>query len=412
MHLDTGNEGQWYAYIIYNVIFAYMIKRRIKELIQQKLLDNPAVVLIGPRQVGKTTLVFNLSAESGALYLDLERPRDLAKISDIETFCELNADRMLILDEIQRTPELFAPLRGIIDQRRRMDKRAGQFLLLGSASIDLLQQSSETLAGRVAYCELYPFDVMEVGDKNQFKLWCRGGFPDSYLAVSDEKSLDWRNNFISTYLERDIPQLGPRIPAETLRRFWTMLAHHQGQTFNSASFARGLDVKGITTSRYLDLMVDLLLVRRLQPWVSNMGRRLVKAPKTYVRDSGLCHALLGIDTQNNLLGHPVAGGSWEGFVIENILSVIPDRANIGYYRTTGGAEIDLVIEIGSELWAIEIKRSSAPKVSRGFHSACEDLQATRKIVVYAGNENFPMAGGIEVTSVLGAMLLFSSKYKA
>ena len=310
-------------------------------------------------------------------------------------------------------PELFAPLRGIIDQRRRTGKRAGQFLLLGSASIELLQQSSETLAGRVAYCELHPFDVTEVAGENRFanhqiNLWCRGGFPDSYLAASDEVSLDWRNNFISTYLERDIPQLGPRIPAETLRRFWTMLAHHQGQTFNAASFARGLDVKGITTSRYLDLMVDLLLVRRLQPWVSNMGRRLVKAPKTYVRDSGLCHALLGIETRNDLLGHPVAGGSWEGFVIENILSVIPDQASFGYYRTTGDAEVDLVIEIGSELWAIEIKRSSAPTVSRGFYSACEDLRPTRMIVVYAGDESFPMARDIEVVSVMDAMSLFAS----
>jgi predicted AAA+ superfamily ATPase len=387
-----------------------MIRRRLKDVLRQKLLDNPAVVLMGPRQVGKTTLVFGMAQKEGALYLDLERPRDLAKIADIEKFCELNADKMLILDEVQRAPGLFAPLRSIIDQRKREGKGTGQFLLLGSASIELLQQSSETLAGRVAYCELHPLDVTEVGVKQHAKLWCRGGFPDSYLASSDEKSLDWRHNFISTYLERDIPQLGPRIPAETLRRFWTMLAHNQGQTFNAASFARGLDVKGVTTSRYLDLMVDLLLVRRLQPWTSNVGRRLVKAPKTYVRDSGLCHALLGIATQNDLLGHPVVGGSWEGFVIENILSVLPKRANYGYYRTSGGAEVDLITEIAGNIWAIEIKRSTAPTVSKGFYSACEDLTPKRKIVVHAGDDSFPMSGDIEALTLTDMMSVTASAF--
>jgi predicted AAA+ superfamily ATPase len=380
-----------------------MIKRRLKGILRQKLLDNPAVVLMGPRQVGKTTLVFEMAQEDRVLYLDLERPRDLAKITDIEKFCELNADKMLILDEVQRAPELFASLRGIIDQRKREGKSTEQFLLLGSASIKLLQQTSETLAGRVAYCELQPLDVTEVSKNQHSTLWCRGGFPDSFLASTDEKSLDWRHNFISTYLERDIPQLGPRIPAETLRRFWTMLAHNQGQTFNAAQFARGLDVKGVTTSRYLDLMVDLLLVRRLPPWTSNVGKRLVKAPKTYIRDSGLCHALLGIETRNELLGHPVVGGSWEGFVIENILGILPKRASCGYYRTSGGAEVDLIIEIAGDIWAIEIKRSTAPTVSKGFYSACDDLAATRKILVHAGDESFPMAGDIEALSLTEAM---------
>ena len=385
-----------------------MINRRLKDVLRQKLHDNPAVVLMGPRQVGKTTLVYEMAQKEGALYLDLERPSDLAKITDIEKFCELNADKMLVLDEVQRAPGLFAPLRSIIDQRKRQGKGNGQFLLLGSASIELLQQSSETLAGRVAYCELYPLDVTEVSKNHHDRLWCRGGFPDSYLAAGDEKSLEWRHNFISTYLERDIPQLGPRIPAETLRRFWTMLAHNQGQTFNAASFARGLDVKGVTTSRYLDLMVDLLLVRRLRPWTSNVGKRLVKAPKTYVRDSGLCHALLGIKTQNELLGHPVVGGSWEGFVIENILSVLPKWANYGYYRTSAGAEVDLLIEFAGTIWAIEIKRSTAPTVSRGFYSACEDLLAKRKIVVHAGSESFPMPSGIEALTLTDTMSAIES----
>jgi predicted AAA+ superfamily ATPase len=232
------------------------------------------------------------------------------------------------------------------------------------------------------------------------------------VADSDEDSSHWRYDFIRTYLERDIPQLGQRIPAETLRRFWTMLAHNQGQLFNSSAIARGLDIKSVTTSRYLDLMVDLLLVRRLQPWTSNLGRRLVKAPKTYVRDSGICHALLGIESLNDLLGHPVVGGSWEGFVIENIIGTLPRNATYGYYRTTGGAEVDLVVEAGSEeLWAIEIKRSTAPSVSKGFYSACEDLRPTRKFVVYAGEEQFPLAENIEAISVSAIVANLSDKLR-
>jgi len=373
------------------------LRKHLKTVIKL-LKKNPAVVLIGPRQVGKTTLALEVGKQIGAIYIDLERPRDLAKITDFEEFCQNNNDQLIILDEIQRAPEFFPMLRGIIDERRRDGKKTAQFLLLGSASIELLKQSSESLAGRIAQCELFPLDASEVKKSELYTLWNRGGFPDSFLQQNDEDSLEWRQNFISTYLERDIPQLGPRIPAETLRRFWTMLAHNQGQTFNAASFARGLDVKGVTTSRYLDLMVDLLLVRRLQPWVSNAGKRLVKAPKTYIRDSGMCHALLGIEKVNDLLGHPVVGGSWEGFIIENIIGALPNSALFGYYRTTGGAEIDLVIELNNqELWVIEIKKSTAPKVSRGFHSACDDLNATRKYVVYSGNEFFSL--GHEITAL-------------
>ena len=366
-----------------------------------RLLDgSPAVVLTGPRQVGKTTLAHQIVRERGAVYLDLERPRDLAKLADVEHYCELNPDRLLVLDEVHRLPGLFAPLRGIIDERRRRGRRTGQFLLLGSASIDLMKQSGETLAGRVAYCELQPFGITEVGGGDRFRLWHRGGFPESFLAGTDERGFDWRLDFVRTYLERDVPALGPRIPAETLRRFWTMLAHNQGQTFNAASFARGLDVNGVTIGRYLDLMADLLLVRRLQPWTSNLGRRLVKAPKVYVRDSGICHALLGIETLDELLGHPVVGGSWEGFVVENVVGALPRRASWGYYRTAGGAEVDLVVDMGAgELWAMEIKRSTAPSVSRGFHHACEDLKPKRKLVVHAGDESFPLARGVEAVAL-------------
>ncbi len=387
-----------------------MILRKLEPKLEKSLAKNPAVVLTGPRQVGKTTLALKIADKHDALYLDLERPRDVAKLHDIEQFCALNEDKLIILDEVQRVPELFAPLRSIIDQRRRKGRKNSQFLLLGSASIDLLQQSSETLAGRVAYCELSPFAPTEIHNTSQQALWHRGGFPESFLAENDEDSLNWRLDFIATYLERDIPQLGPRIPAETLRRFWTMLAHNQGQLFNASAIARGLDVKSVTTGRYLDLMVDLLLVRRLKPLITNVRKRLVKAPKVYLRDSGICHALLLIENQNDLLGHPVVGGSWEGFVIENIITSLPKMATYGYYRTSGGAELDLVIKSGKgKILAVEIKRSSAPSVSRGFHSACKDIHPDRKLVIHGGSDCFPLSSDIDAVSLthfLGEILKY------
>ena len=338
-----------------------------------------------------------------AVYVDLERPSHLARVSDIEEYCDENADKLLILDEVHRIPGLFAPLRSIIDDRRRAGRRTGLFLLLGSASLELLQQSSETLAGRVAHCELHPVTATEIGNAELRKLWCRGGFPESLLAPSDEDSLDWRLAFVRSYLERDIPQFGPRVPAETLRRFWTMLAHNQGQLHNAAALARGLDIKGVTIARYLDLLVDLLLVRRLQPWTSNLGRRLVKAPKVYIRDSGICHALLGIETMDDLFGHPVVAPSWEGFVIENIIGALPRRALCGHYRTAGGAEVDLVVDSGGgEIWAIEIKSSATPKVSKGFYSACDDLRPDRKFVVHGGtaeDADYPIGHGIRAMTL-------------
>ncbi len=377
-----------------------MIARECKGRVEHMLSRNPGVVLTGMRQVGKTTLAMEIAEERGATYLDLERPRDRARLADIEAYCDRNANRLIVFDEIQRVPGLFEPLRGIIDRRRREGRRTGHFLLLGSASIDLLRQSSETLAGRVAYCEMQPLNVREVGGRESERLWQRGGLPDSFLAADDEDSLEWRLNFIRTYLERDIPGFRPRVPGETLRRFWTMLAHSQGQTFNAATLGRSLGVASVTVSRYLDLLVDLLLVRRLQPWFANVRKRLVKAPKTYIRDSGICHALLGIASLDSLFGHPVTGGSWEGFVIENLLSGIPAKASAGFYRTAGGAEIDLVLDLGGgELWAIEIKRSSAPSLSRGFHSACDDLRPARRFVVHPGDDDFPLRRGIEAVSL-------------
>ena len=384
-----------------------MIKRRIEIAVKEALQRSPSVALIGPRQVGKTTIALNISESIPSLYLDLESRLDLEKVRDIAAFHADNSDKLIILDEVQRLPEIFAPLRGIIDKERRKGHKTGQFLFLGSASIDLLQQSSESLAGRIAYIELFPVDALEyTGNKQEslHTLWLRGGLPESLLAKSDKNSMEWRLDFIKTYLERDVPQLGPRIPAETLERFWTMLAHNQGTVLSAAKLARNLDVSGVTIARYLDLMCDLLLVRRLKPWTFNIGKRLVRSPKIYVRDSGITHALLNIESYNDLLGHPVVGGSWEGFVIENILSVVPSRVQPFYYGTPGGAEIDLILEFSAkEKWAIDLKRSSSPSLSKGFHTACADIKPKRRYVVYSGTDKFTLGEGITAISLSGLM---------
>ena len=384
-----------------------MIKRRLENIIAANLSRTPSVALIGPRQVGKTTIALNIADDTSSIYLDLESSIDLEKVRDMVAFHHDNASKLIILDEVQRLPEIFSQLRGIIDKERRKGHKAGQFLFLGSASIDLLQQSSESLAGRIAYIELYPIDVLEYAGDNidmMNTLWLRGGFPESLLSASDQDSLSWRRNFIRTYLERDIPMLGPRIPAETLERFWTMLAHNQGTVMNAAHLARNLEVSGVTIGRYLDLMVDLLLVRRLKPWTFNVGKRLVRAPKIYVRDSGITHALLNIGNYTDLLGHPVVGGSWEGFVIENILSVTPSHAQPFYYGTPTGAEIDLIIEFSpTEKWAIEIKRNSTPAVSKGFYIACEDVQPQRRYVVYSGKDRFSLGQDVKAISLFELM---------
>ncbi len=380
------------------------IRRLEKGRIRTALEQFPAVALLGPRQVGKTTLALDLAEEMGeqALYLDLELPSDRAKLDDAELYLNQNEDKLVIMDEIQQMPGIFRTLRGLIDRRRRKGKRNCLFLLLGSASIDLLQQSAETLAGRISYQELTPFLWMEVADRFPIEqLWLRGGFPDSFLAPDDAESFLWRESFIQTYLERDVPNLGPRIPAETLRRYWQMLAHNQGQMLNGAQLAGALGVSGQTVGRYLDIMVDLLLVRRLQPWVSNAGKRLVRSPKVYVRDSGLVHSLLGIHTLDELLGHPVVGATWEGMHIENIVESIPSSVHTYFYRTAVGAEVDLVIDFSAkERWGIEIKRAlSNPAPSKGFHIACDDLKVTRRFVLYAGNESYQINNKTEVMSL-------------
>lgn len=384
-----------------NSIIAVMIPRRLLDNLESALVEAPAVALLGPRQVGKTTLALAVAQSRTAIYLDLESEADRAKLAEPELYLSQHQDKLVILDEIQRTPQLFQSLRGLIDTGRRHGRGTGRFLVLGSASIDLLRQSSESLAGRIRYLELAPLDAAEAGRERLDALWLRGGFPQSLLAVSDGASLRWRVDFIRTYLERDIPQLGPRIPAETLRRLWTMLAHQQGGLLNAAVLARALAVDGKTVASYLDLLVDLLLVRRLAPWHGNLRKRLVKSPKVYVRDSGLVHALLGIGDREALLAHPVAGGSWEGLAVESLIAAAPSGTEAHFYRSAAGAEIDLLLQLPGRRapWAIEIKRGLAPKIERGFHLACETVEPERRRVVYGGVERFPLAENVEAVAL-------------
>jgi predicted AAA+ superfamily ATPase len=375
--------------------------------VQEALERFPVVGLLGPRQVGKTTLALRVADVLGperSLYLDLESAVDLAKLSDPEAYLERQRGRTTILDEIHRTPDLFRTLRVLVDRRRREGRNAGHFLVLGSASPELLRQSSESLAGRIAYIELTPVRIDEIAgvEPSLEDLWVRGGFPDSLLAPTDADSLGWRIAFVRTYLERDIPQLGPRVPSETLRRFWTMLAHNQAQTLNASRLAAGLAVSGQTVARYVDLLVDLLLVRRLPAWTGNVGKRLVRSPKVFVRDSGVVHALLRIETADDLLGHPVAGPSWEGMLVETLIGAAGEAA-CSYYRTSAGAEADLVVEgRGGRRVAIEVKRSTAPAMGRGFRSACEDLRVSAAAVVHGGADRYPLAASVEAVPARGA----------
>ena len=382
-------------------IIAYIFDRNLSPQLSDTIVHCPAVALLRPRQVGKTTLALEVGQHYHALYLDLESDQDRAKLAQPELYLADHQDKLVIVDEVHRAPGLFPVLRGLIDRGRRAGRRSGQYLLPGCASLDLLKQSGETLAGRIAYLELAPFNVLETRTLPADDLWVRGGFPESLLAADAARSLRWRQDFIRTYLERDIPEFGPwRTAAETLRRFWAMLAHHQGGLLNTAQFARNLGVDVKTVGSYLDLLVDLLLVRRLPPWHANLGKRLVKSPNVYVRDSGLVHALLNISDKETLLGHPVVGQSWVCFVVENLLVCASTKAQGYFYRSSGGAEIDLLLSWpDGSLWAIEIKRSLSPKLERGFHAACTDLAPNRKFVVYPGVERYRLAADIEAISL-------------
>lgn len=386
-----------------------MIHRSLEDKLIQGLKSMPVVVILGPRQVGKTTLALEFAQpllDKPVHYLDLELDSDLAKLDDAESYLRRFENQLLVIDEVQRKPDLFPIIRGLVDIRKRAGERAGHFLLLGSASKELLQQSSESLAGRIRYLELPPFTVTELHQNDPLgfsveKLWFRGGFPDSYLTDSEEDSWNWRNDFISTYVEKDIPLFGPQVPATRMKRFWTMLAHFHGQQANLSTIAKSLDVSHTTIKTYLDILQDFFMVRQVQPWSGNTKKRLVKTPKIYLRDSGLLHNLMNIHTFDHLLGHPVVGSSWEGFVVENILNSLSSSWTISYYRSSNQAEIDLVLEKSNqEVWAVEVKRSIAPSLSVGFHSACDDIGATKKIVVYSGKDRFPMKGEVEVIGLV------------
>ena len=393
-----------------------MIHREAYEPVRHRLAQFDSVAIIGPRQVGKSTLARQIAQEHGdnARYLDLEQPSDRQMLEDPEDYFNQYAEHLIILDEIQRAPEIFQVLRGQIDQRRRMEGRGGKFLILGSASMDLLRQSSESLAGRISYVELVPLHLREIIrnkqandlSDNQFidDLWLKGGFPESYTRQDQEASLQWRLDFIQTYLERDIPQFGLQVATDQLARFWRMLANDQGELFNAQRFARSLGVSGHTIARYLDLLEKLLLVRSLQPWSVNTGKRLIKSPRPFVRDTGILHALLNLRDMDSLRTHSVSGKSWEGFVIESLIAAANNKARPCFYRTSAGAEADLVLEFSpGKCWAIEVKLSSAPTVDRGFHNAADDVEAERRILVHRGREKFGMRGEIEAMPLLQAM---------
>ena len=379
-----------------------MIKRWIEEKLKQTIKKVPAVALLGPRQVGKTTLAKNITNVFPSLYLDLEAPSDLIKLNDPESFLSQNANKLIVLDEIQRKPDIFMVLRGLIDKNRQQGKKGAQFLLLGSASMDLLHQSSESLAGRINYIHMSGLNICEVPHKtsrNIQKLWLRGGFPESYLLHSNLESMEWLEMLIRTYLERDVPQAGFRIPAGRLRRLWTMLAHLNGETLNYSKLASNFEIDGKTVKSYIDILADLFLIRRLDPWHGNVKKRLIKSPRFYIRDSGILHRLLGISDYEALLSHPAFGKSWEGFVMENTLSVLSNFVEPYYYRTSFGTEIDLVLKFHKELWAIEIKYGLSPKIKSGFYSSAEDIKATKKFVIYSGNEEFSLEHNVIVISL-------------
>lgn len=376
-----------------------MINRRLLPAIEHSLAKFPAVALLGPRQAGKTTLARVIAgARPGSLYLDLERPSDLARLADPELFLSRHAGQLVVLDEIQRQPGLFAVLRALIDEKRT----AGRFLLLGSASPHILRQASESLAGRISFHELAPFDVSEIkpNHSESQNLWLRGGYPLSWLAKSDADSFAWRESFIATHLERDIPSFGIRIPGATLHRFWQMLAHLHGQLWNASRLAAGFGVSAPTVQHYLDILEATYMLRRLPPLQANLGKRLVKSPKVYLRDSGILHALLGITSLNDLAGHPVVGASWEGWVLEQIAQLIDTQWQLSFYRTASGAEIDIVAERGKRKIGFEIKFSSAPIPAKGFWLAMNDLKLQQAYIVAPVESRYPLAPNVEVVPAI------------
>jgi hypothetical protein len=393
-----------------------MIGRELFLQLLKALQSMPVVALIGSRQVGKTTLALEVSKklEKPVTYIDLESDADFNKLTDAEAYLKRFDGELLIIDEVQRKPDLFRLLRVVVDERKRKGERSGHFLLLGSASKDLLQKSSESLAGRIRYMELTPFSVTELNENKAFdleRLWLRGGFPDSYLALNEQESWEWRKDFFANYVERDIPSMGVGVAAAKLKRLWKMLAHYHGNQINLSEFGRSLEVSHTTIRNYLDLLTDFYMVRQLPPWSGNVKKRLVKTPRVYIRDSGILHSLLQLPDIDALLSHPIIGASWEGFVVENIIIQLDERWNYSYYRTATWAEIDLVLHTpDNEIWAVEVKRNLAPKLTRGFYEACKDIKATHKWVVYANNDRYPLPNEVEVIGLVEFLKLIRNKH--
>ncbi|MDX2080591.1 MAG: ATP-binding protein [Terrimicrobiaceae bacterium] len=380
-----------------------MIDRRwYHDLLSERLATNPVVALVGSRQVGKTTLARSLDPGKPCHYLDLERPSDVAKLADPELYLSRFGSHLVILDEIQRFPELFPILRSLVDERRRGGERSAHFLVLGSASPDLLQQSSETLAGRISYVELPPLLLTELQMPVEMleRHWFRGGYPDAFLAGSDRQSMQWAEDFITSYVERDLPQLGVTAAPLQLRRFCTMLAHQNGTTVNLSATGNALGIDGKTVRHYMDLLEGLYLIRRLPAWSRNAGKRLVKSPKIFWRDPGLLHSLIGLGNVEQLLGHPVCGHSWEGYCISQILARLPHGVQASHYRTHAGAEVDLVLEDADGVHAIEIKRTLSPKRTPGFRESLETLEANRATYILPGGETFPLSETVTATSLV------------
>lgn len=389
-----------------------MINRIVIADLQEALTYQAAVCIIGPRQVGKTTIAQDIGDEVGAIYLDMESEADRLKLTNPSLYFESVEDRLVIIDEVHRMPNLFPELRGVIDRGRRKGKGIGRFLLLGSASLDLINQSGESLAGRIAYIEMTSLLATEIPNNDQSLqlLWLRGGFPQSYLARTPKLSLKMRQDYIRTYLERDVAAFGFKIPAQKLQKLWTMLAYQQGSILNSSDLGRSLELSTQTTNRYIDILADLLLVRKLPPYEANINKRLVKSPKVYIRDSGIVHALLQLESLDQLLSHHILGNSWEGFVIENIAAVVPWHTALCYYRTGGGAEIDLVITFpNQEIWTVEIKRSLKPKLSKGYYEALKDIKPNKAFIVTATNDSFPLDEQSQVIGLAALMELVSQQ---
>jgi len=371
--------------------------RKLESLVLKDLKIFPCVAILGPRQCGKSTLAINLSKVlTNLVYFDLENPSDLRKLDDPLFYFERNQDKIICLDEIQRIPEFFPVLRSILDKNRKK----GQVIILGSASEELIRQSSESLAGRISYIELTPFLLSEIynGFDDMVKIWQRGGFPDSYLADDEYSSTRWRVNFIRTFLERDIPQLGINIPSKNIGRLWRMCAHSHGQVLNSSRLGESMGLSYHTINHYLNILEQTFMIRLLPPYHANLKKRLIKSPKIYIRDSGILHSLLDVESFDELMGNPIYGHSWEGFVIENILSEMQGYRGY-FYRTANGSEIDLIIEKGSKRIAIECKSSSAPVVTNGFYNALNDLGIDDAWIIAPVKESYIIKGNVKVASL-------------